>query len=84
MTALELVTLSPLMARTAGHPEVAIGLIDGPVAIDHPDLEKESVREVPGEFAGTSALASSTACKHETFLAGILVSLLSRQTVTIL
>jgi subtilisin family serine protease len=74
MTALELVTLLPLMARTAGRPEVAIGLIDGPVAIDHADLEKESVREVPGEFAGTCALASSTACKHVTFVAGILVA----------
>jgi hypothetical protein len=41
MTALELVMLLPLMARIAGRPEVTIGLIDGPVAIGHPDFENE-------------------------------------------
>jgi hypothetical protein len=48
MTVLELVKLPPLMARTAGRPEVTIGLIDGPVAKAHPDLENErDIRELP-------------------------------------
>jgi hypothetical protein len=46
MTALELVKLSPLTQRTVGRPEVTIGLIDGPVAKDHPDLESKSIREL--------------------------------------
>jgi subtilisin family serine protease len=74
MMALKLVTLSPLMARTAGHPEVVIGLIDGPVAIGHPDLESESIRELPAGNEGICALSSSAACKHGTFVAGILLA----------
>jgi subtilisin family serine protease len=74
MTALELVTLSPLMARTTGRPEVTIGLIDGPVAIGHPDLESENIHKLPAANGGSCALSSSAACKHGTFVAGILVA----------
>jgi subtilisin family serine protease len=69
---LDLIRLSPLMERTHGTPEIKIGLIDGPIVIDHPDLATENIREVPGEFAGTCALSSSAACKHGTFVAGML------------
>src|SRR5215813_3557066 len=31
-----------------GNPDVTIGLIDGPVAIAHPDLAGARIREVPG------------------------------------
>jgi hypothetical protein len=43
---LDVVRLSPLMERTVGRPEVAIGLIDGPVAADHADLATESIRSL--------------------------------------
>jgi subtilisin family serine protease len=69
---LDLVRLTPLMERTRGRPEIKIGLIDGPVILNHPDLATENIREVSGEFAGACALSSSTACKHGTFVAGIL------------
>jgi subtilisin family serine protease len=69
---LDLVRLTPLLERTRGRPEIKIGLIDGPVVLDHPDLATENIREVPGEFGGTCALSSSAACKHGTFVAGIL------------
>jgi subtilisin family serine protease len=69
---LDLVRLTPLMERTHGTSEIKIGLIDGPIFLDHPDLATENIREVPGEFAGTCALSSSAACKHGTFVAGIL------------
>jgi hypothetical protein len=62
------------MERTRGAPEIKIGLIDGPVVIDHPDLATENIRQLPGEFAGTCTLSSSTACKHGTFVAGILLA----------
>jgi subtilisin family serine protease len=71
---LELVRLTPLLQRTPGRPELKIGLIDGPVALDHPDLATENIREVPGEVAGTCALSSSAACQHGTFVAGILLA----------
>src|SRR5215471_7080095 len=60
------------MARTSGRPEIAIGLIDGPVALDHPDLAGENIREVPGKLAAACADASDAACAHGTFIAGVL------------
>ena len=71
---LDLVGLPPLMARTSGRPEISIGLIDGPVALDHPDLAAENIREVPGKLAAACADASDAACAHGTFIAGILVA----------
>ena len=38
MLPLELAKLTALMERTSGSPEVKIGLIDGPVVTQHPDL----------------------------------------------
>jgi subtilisin family serine protease len=73
MTALELVKLLPLMERTAGRTEVTVGLIDGPVAMGHPDLENENIRELPEVNGGSCAVPSSAACKHGTFVAGILL-----------
>jgi subtilisin family serine protease len=69
---LDLVSLTPCMELTSGRPEVVIGLVDGPVVIDHPDLAGENVREIPARISGTCAQASSLACMHGTFVAGIL------------
>jgi subtilisin family serine protease len=71
---LDLVRLTPLMEWTRGTSEIKVGLIDGPVAIDHPDLATENIREVPGEVAGACALSNSAPCKHGTFVAGILLA----------
>jgi len=72
LNVLDLVKLTPLMELTSGRPEIVIGLVDGPVVIDHPDLTGENVREIPGRIGGTCAQASSIACMHGTFVAGIL------------
>jgi subtilisin family serine protease len=72
LTALDLVKLGTLMARTSGHPNVKIGLIDGPVAARHPDLSSESIRYVRKTRGGTCVDAHSFACQHATFIAGIL------------
>jgi subtilisin family serine protease len=72
MMGLELVELLPLMEQTTGRPEVAIGLIDGPVAIQHPELATGNIREVPGKYGLTCARSNSAACQHGTFVAGIL------------
>lgn len=72
MTPLDLVRLTPLMDRTQGRPEVTIGLIDGPVTIDHPDLGGARIRELPGAIGGACSSVGSEACRHGTFVAGIL------------
>ena len=69
---LDLVGLTPLMELTSGRPEIVIGLIDGPVVVGHSDLASENVREIAGRTGGTCAEASSLACMHGTFVAGIL------------
>src|SRR5438128_1779160 len=72
MSPLDLVRLTALMDRTRGRVQVLVGLIDGPVAIDHADLARENIREVPGKTRGHCARAESIACMHGTFVAGIL------------
>jgi subtilisin family serine protease len=59
------------MGRTSGRREVRIGLIDGPVALDHPALADAVIDEIPGK-TGACTVANSTACRHGTFVAGIL------------
>lgn len=72
MTPLDLVNLARLMLRTSGRPELKVGLIDGPVAISNPELVGENIREVSGAMRGVCSGASSIACMHGTFVAGIL------------
>jgi len=72
MKPLDLVNLNGLMLRTVGNPDIRIGLIDGPVAIDHPDLAGGIIRPVSGALSGTCTVANSYACQHGTFVAGIL------------
>ena len=72
MNRLDLVKLAPLMERSRGSPELKIGLIDGPVAIEHLDLESEHVRKISATSRATCTHANSTACMHGTFIAGIL------------
>ena len=72
MHPLELVKLTTLMGLTDGRPEIVVGLIDGPVAVDHPDLRGAHIRELPGTLPGKCSQASSIACIHGTFVAGIL------------
>ena len=71
MDPLDLTGLAPLMARTAGIPEIVIGLIDGPVALTHPDLTGETLREIPGRTSQCKD-PDSGSCRHGTFVAGIL------------
>lgn len=72
MGPLDLIKLSALMGRTAGSRAVAIGLIDGPVNASHPDLAGSNIQEFHGKLRGTCSRASSIACMHGTFVAGIL------------
>jgi subtilisin family serine protease len=69
---LDLVNLSPLMARSSGRSEIRIALIDGPVFVSHPDLARENIRELSGRRGGNCARAESSACVHGTLVAGML------------
>jgi subtilisin family serine protease len=72
MGPLDLVGLTALMARSSGRADVKIGLIDGPVALRHPDLSSELIREIATPGGAACAQAGSAACLHGTFVAGIL------------
>jgi subtilisin family serine protease len=63
--ALGLVGLTPLMDLTSGRAEIMIGLIDGPVALDHPELGANNIRQV-------SRASNGSARTHGTFVAGML------------
>ena len=71
--ALELVRLGPLMALTSGSAEIGVGLVDGPIAVDHPDLAEASISPV-GADSSACFRSSSAACAHGTFVAGILAA----------
>jgi subtilisin family serine protease len=77
MDPLQQVMLAPLMAVTGGSAEVVIGLIDGPVATDHPGLVSARLRELASAPNQACSLASSAACRHGTSVAGMLCA--SRQ-----
>ncbi len=72
MNHLDLVKLTALMEHTSGQPEIMVGLLDGPVATNHPDLASEHIREIPGSIRGVCTQTKSVACLHGTFVAGIL------------
>jgi subtilisin family serine protease len=69
---LDLVKLTPLMQIASGRAETRIALIDGPVATNHPELSGTKILELPGKIGGTCQRATSLACMHGTFVAGIL------------
>lgn len=70
---LALVNLPALMLRATGSASPPIGLIDGPIAIDHPGLAAARIRDVAGGPT-TCARPPSDACAHGTFIAGMLVA----------
>ena len=49
MSPLDLVNLTPLMELTSGRSEVAIGMVDGPVAVSHPDFARRKYPRGAGE-----------------------------------
>ena len=70
MNPTEVVKLTQLMAMTPGSPDIVVGIIDGPVATDHPGLANATIRS----FSGACTRANSIACTHGTFVAGILAA----------
>ena len=71
---LERVQLQRLMERSSGSPNVAVAILDGPVAIDHPGLAGAQIRPVGGSTDPRCTRVDSYACRHGTFIAGILAA----------
>jgi hypothetical protein len=74
MKPIEFVKLTGLMQFTSGRSEivVALALIDGPILMSHPDLSRDNIRHLSGKSNGSCSHAGSTACAHDTSVAGIL------------
>jgi subtilisin family serine protease len=68
---LDLVNLTPLMARTSGDPAIVVALIDGPVLLQHPELSR-NIRIIGRNGASTCLRSNSIACAHGTLVAAIL------------
>jgi hypothetical protein len=68
---MDLINLTKLTALTIGSSNIKIGLIDGPIALDHKDLLGMKLQEISKKSAAC-ALTKSTACAHGTFVAGVL------------
>ena len=62
--------LAALMEATAGRAEIIIAMIDGPVAVGHPDFHKENMRYLDDNADVWCRQIS--ACVHGTFVAGLL------------
>ena len=60
------------MSIEAGREDVAVALLDGPVVLSHPDLSDAKVRDISVEGSATCRHGESLACRHGTFVAGIL------------
>lgn len=69
-----MVRLPPLMDRSRGHPGVIIALVDGPVEAGHPDLAHLAMRAPHPATPATCRDPASAACRHGTFVAGILAA----------
>jgi subtilisin family serine protease len=60
------------MNISRGHPDITIGLIDGPVDFNHPAFQGSNINTVKDSQLSACKNASSIACTHATFIAGIL------------
>jgi subtilisin family serine protease len=60
------------MELTSGNPDIAVGLIDGPVDLNHPSLHGRNIRSISTQSGGACAQVNNGACTHGTFVAGIL------------
>lgn len=71
---LELVGLRPVMELSRGHPDVAIGLVDGPVDMTHPALAGSRVTDMSYRHVAACSDAAQRACGHGTFVAGVIAA----------
>lgn len=64
--------LQSLMGISDGDPNTVIGIIDGLVDLDHPAFQKSNINTIRDSQFTACKNASSIACSHDAFTAGIL------------
>ena len=69
---LRFVGLPALMDITGGDADITVALIDGPIALDHPDLTAQNVRLLNQSKRDQCTKPESFACTHGTYVAGLL------------
>ena len=74
MSPLNLIGLDHLMKISDGSPDIVIGLIDGPVFVDHPAFFESNLKTINKSHYAYCKNSSSLACMHGTFTAGIISS----------
>jgi subtilisin family serine protease len=74
MDALRLTRLEALMHLSTGNPKVTIGLIDGPMDLNHNAFQGSKIRTIKESQLAACNNASDLYCSHGTFIAGILCS----------
>lgn len=72
MDYLNTIKIVSLMSSTDGDPNIVIGIIDGPVELDHPAMKETGSRNISPVSVNGCKVAESHACKHGTFIAGML------------
>ena len=72
MDALSIINIHKLMNKTQGNPKIIIGLVDGPIYV-HSEFEKASIETIQSSNIYCKNI-DNKACKHGTFIAGILCS----------
>jgi subtilisin family serine protease len=72
MDPLSQIRLHALMNISSGSPNISVGVIDGPVDFNHPAFHESKIKAVKDSQLGACKIASSVACTHGTFVAGIL------------
>ncbi len=70
---LERFHLAGLAGMTQGRPDLKVAIIDGPVDSSHPELREAAITQLGAAAAGCR-VTPSLACRHGTFVAGILVA----------
>jgi len=72
MDPLNQIGLQSMMNVSSGHPDIVIGVIDGPVDLNHPAFQTSNIKTVRDSQVDACKNATSLACSHGTFIAGIL------------
>jgi subtilisin family serine protease len=74
MEASELVRLEPLMERTEGRRDVTVGVIDGPVQLEHPAFSGQSIRQIDRDLPASCHSLDRAGCLHGTLVMGLLAA----------
>ena len=72
MDPLDLTKLRQLMDQNEGHDDIKIGIIDGPVDFDHPQLKNAKIKTISDSQFIQCKNSNRIACIHGTFIVGIL------------